>query len=271
VPADRLGELQFKMMVVEALRSVKSRCSYRALAKILGVNHTLLARYVAGSLLPSERQAKRIWEGLKSLVDPRRRILESLDREGFIDLTLILSEPLCLRILSLEFLERFSKERISKILVPETGGITLATSVALAFNVPLVIARRRKSNPHIEYVEASTSMAPNIARIFYIPAGSIKGGERVLVVDDIIQTGLTLGAMRILVEKSGAELAGVAAVVVYGSDWRARAGLPDQARVESIIEVPLPEGSPHLGAVRRAGLSEPRLEGCERIARSEQP
>jgi adenine/guanine phosphoribosyltransferase-like PRPP-binding protein len=241
VPADRLGELQFKIMVVEALRAVKSRYSYRTLARILEVNHTLLARYVAGSLLPSERQAERIWERLKVLVNIEGKILEGLEREGFIDLTPLLSEPLYLRILSLEFLERFSGERVSKILVPETSGITLATSMALAFNVPLVIARRRKSNPHIEYIEASTSMAPNIARIFYIPAGSIRGGERVLIVDDIIQTGLTLGAMRILVEKSGAELAGVAAVVVYGGGWRGRAGLPEGVRVESIIEVP---GSP---------------------------
>jgi len=248
LPADRLGEIQFKIMVVEALRAVKSRYSYRALARILGVNHTLLARYVAGSLLPSWRQAEKIWEGLKALVNIEGMIMDSLEKRGFIDLTPILSEPLYLRIISLEFLRRFAGERISKILVPETSGITLATSMALAFNVPLVIARRRKSNPHIEYLEASTSMAPSTVRIFYIPADSIAEGERVLVVDDIIQTGLTLEAMRILVEEAGAELAGVAAVIVYGGDWRSRARLPEGVRVESIVEVPAAQRRPELRA-----------------------
>jgi adenine phosphoribosyltransferase len=240
---DRLGELRFRMLVVDALRAVKGEgYSYRTLARMLGVNHTLLARYVAGSLLPSIEQARRLWEGLRGLVNLGGRIRRQLMGGGVLDLSDILSSPLHLRIASLEFLDRFRGVEVSKILVPETSGISLATALALAFDVPLVIARRRKNVPGREYLEASVSLAPNIVRIFYIPRGSLAGGDSVLVVDDLIQSGLTLEAMRRLVESSGARLAGVAAVVVYGSSWRARARLPPEARVEALAVVEGVEG-----------------------------
>ncbi len=234
---DKLGDTQFKIIVVEALRAVKSRYSYRALARLLGVNHTLLARYVSGALLPSTRQARKIWEGLRGIISVRDLILSELEAGGVLDLAHVLSDPLYLRVITLEFMERFGGDAVDKILVPETSGITLATSLALAFNVPLIIARRRKANPRIRYVEASASLAPSIVRIFYVPEGSLTPGERVLVVDDIIQSGLTLETMRRLVEASGATLAGVAAVIVYGNAWRARVKLPRGTRVEAILEL----------------------------------
>lgn len=243
----RLEDIQFKLMVVEALRAIKSRYSYRALARILGVNHTLLARYVSGALLPSRGQAEKLWAGLRELVNIEEVVLRQLRERGFVDISSILSDPLYLRMLSLEFLDRFRGSSVSKILVPETSGITLATGMALTFNVPLVIARRRKANPHIEYLEAAVSEAPSTSRIFYIPKDSIRPGEAVLIVDDIVQTGLTLETMRILVERSGANLVGVAAVVVYGSEWRRRARLPPGARLEAVV------GLEDLEAVRAGG------------------
>ncbi len=240
---DRLHELRFRMLVAEALRAVKSEgYSYRRLARLLGVNHTLLARYVSGSLLPSLEQAARIWEGLRGLVDLGERVRRQLREQGVLDLSDVLSSPLLLRIASLEFLERFQGTPVSKILVPETSGISLATALALAFDAPLVVARRRKPVPGREYLEASVSLAPSIVRIFYIPQGSINSGDWVLVVDDLVQSGLTLEAMRRLVEASGARLAGVAAVVVYGTSWEARARLPGGARVEAIVRLEGVEG-----------------------------
>jgi len=238
VGRDRLRELRFRMLVVEALRAVKAEgYSYRALARALGVNHTLLARYVAGSLLPSLEQARKIWAGIRGVVDLEGRIRGLLERDGVVDLGEALSSPLNLRLASLEFLERFEGASVAKILVPETSGISLATALALAFDAELVVARRRKTVPGRRYVEASVTMAPNIIRIFYIPEGALAEREPVLVVDDLIQSGLTLEAMRRLVEASGARLAGVAAVVVYGGRWRERARLPPDVRVEAIVEV----------------------------------
>ena len=132
------------------------------------------------------------------------------------------------------FVERFRHSSITKILVPEAAGIPLATALSLAFNVNLVIARRAKENPLLEYVEEHIVETPRVTRIFYIPKGSLSRGDNVLVVDDIIQSGYTLAVMRKLIERSGARLAGVAALVVVGEEWRSKSGVD---RIEAIINL----------------------------------
>ncbi len=231
----RLERLRFRLLVVDALRSAKSRYSYRELSEATGVDPTLLARYVAGSMIPSYEHAERIWAGLRRLVDPARAILSSIRRYGgLIDLTDFLSDPVMLRVAALEFLERFSGEEVTRILVPEASGIPLATSLSLHFNAGLVIARRRKENPLEDYIEGHLVESPRVSRIFYVPRRSLGRGENVLIVDDIVQTGYTLSVMERIVEAASARLVGVAALVVIGEEWRRRL---KARRVEALLSI----------------------------------
>ncbi|MEM0366466.1 MAG: phosphoribosyltransferase family protein, partial [Acidilobaceae archaeon] len=74
----------------------------------------------------------------------------------------------------------------------------------------------------------------SIKNIFYIPKGSIKREDRVLVVDDIVQSGLTLSVMKKLVDRVGAKLLGVAAIVVVGDEWRKRV---DIEKIEALVTI----------------------------------
>jgi len=139
-----------------------------------------------------------------------------------------------LKILAVEFYERFRGRSIDKILVPETSGITLATALAMTFEATLVVARRVKDNPVIEYLEEHVIEPPTTRSIFYIPEGSLKKGDGVLIVDDIIQTGLTLAVMKRFVDRVGARLEGVAAIIVIGDEWRKRVNVD---RVEAIAYI----------------------------------
>lgn len=237
LPANKVEKLKYRILAVEALRAVRRLLpySYRQLSREINFDETLLARYSTGITVPSYEQAEELIAALRKSLDPARiTLMKAGEYKGLLDLVPILSDPFMLKLLSLEFYERFRGRDITKILVPETSGITLATALALTFDSSLVIARRTKDNPMIEYVEEHIIEPPAIKNIFYIPKGSLKKEDKVLVVDDIVQTGFTLAVMKKLVERAGAKLQGVATIVVVGDEWRRRV---DIDKVEALITI----------------------------------
>ncbi|MEN2999088.1 MAG: phosphoribosyltransferase family protein [Acidilobaceae archaeon] len=215
--------LKYRLLAVETLRAIRKTMpySYRQLAQQTKFDETVLARYASGATVPSYEAAKRLIESIRRSLD--LRAVAGLGREDkLIDLTPLLSDPSALRLLSLEFFERFKEEEITKILVPEASGITLATALSLLFDAPLVIARRSKENPTVEYLEEHHVEPPSARVIFYVPKSSLQRGDRVLIVDDIVQTGLTLSVMEKIVERAGAQVVGTAAIVAVGDAWRRR-------------------------------------------------
>ncbi|GAB6148066.1 phosphoribosyltransferase family protein [Stetteria hydrogenophila] len=233
-----LGRLKYQVLVVDILRALKERYTYTELSRRLGVDKARLAKYVSGSVAPSPLKAVELWERIRGAFKPAMLVLEAAARYGgLLDLSPVLEDPAMLKIASLDLAERFQGAGVTKILAPEAGGIPLATAMSLIFNVGLVIARRSKENPLADYIEEHIVESPRVSRIFYIPRDSIKRGDRVLIVDDIVQTGFTLAVMRKLVERSGASLAGVAALVVVGDEWRERSGV---SHVEAVVRVKKP-------------------------------
>lgn len=236
--AGGVEELKYQVLVVDILKALKERYTYTELARRLGVEKTRLARYVTGSVVPSPEKALELWRRIRRAFKPAMLVLEATASfGGLLDMSMVFADPATLKIATLELAERFKNSGVTKILAPEAGGIPLAASMSMVLNVGLVIARRRKENPLIEYLEEHIVESPRVSRIFYIPRGSIKRGDKVLVVDDIVQTGYTLAVMRKLVERSGAKLAGVAALVVVGDEWRERSGVD---KVEAVVSIKKP-------------------------------
>jgi len=230
-------KLRYRILVVEALRAARRLLpySYRQLAREIGFDETLLARYSSGLSVPSYEQAIELMKALRRVLDPAKLTLNCAGEfKGLLDLTPILSDPYVLKVLAIEFYERFKDREVNKILVPETSGITLATAIAITFDATLVVARRSKDNPVMEYIEEHVVEPPTVKNIFYVPKGSLRGSDRVLIVDDIVQTGLTLTVMKRFIDRAGAKLQGVAAIVVIGEEWRRRV---DINSVEAIIRI----------------------------------
>jgi len=230
-------KLRYRILVVEALRAARRLLpySYKQLAREIGFDETLLARYSSGLSVPSYEQAIELMKALRRVLDPAKLTLNCAGEfKGLLDLTPILSDPYMLKVLAIEFYERFKDREVNKILVPETSGITLATAIAITFDATLVVARRSKDNPVMEYIEEHVVEPPTVKNIFYVPKGSLRGSDRVLIVDDIVQTGLTLTVMKRFIDRAGAKLQGVAAIVVIGEEWRRRV---DINSVEAIIRI----------------------------------
>lgn len=107
----------------------------------------------------------------------------------------VIEDPVAMTTLCGEIATRFSGERISLVAGPTTGGIIIAFEVARQMGVRAV------------YVE-SESGVKGLRRGATIPAGA-----RVLVVDDVLTTGLSVSETIEAVRREGGEVAGVGVLI----------------------------------------------------------
>ena len=218
------------LVVVEALRLAKQRYSYRELSLATGVPAPHLSRYVTGRGLPSPEKAREILGGLWRLANPRKALAERLaETGGVLDTSIVLTDPLHLLLTALYFMERIDPGKVTRILVPEASGIPFATTLSLSLEKPFTVARR---GPVLGN-EVCSDTVPS----FCIPRGSLTRADTVLIVDDIVETGRTLQAMRNLAEKTGAKIHRVAALVVVGEEWRETSSLHE---IEALVTLTKP-------------------------------
>lgn len=234
---NRLEKTMIRLLSVEMLRSARRFYKLSYLSSLIGVDASMLSRYATGQMVPSLEQAERIIEFMRGGIDLPGLILQEAEGpNGVIDPSLPLMDKSLLRLVAIEFYMRLRGRRISKILVPETSGVVLATALSTYLNSDVVVARRRKTGLHIKWIEAHVSAPPNINRSFYIPYHSIGKRDRVIIVDDFVRSGYTLSSMVKLVENTGASLEGVLSLIVFGERWRRVTGIDKLEYIASIEE-----------------------------------
>jgi adenine phosphoribosyltransferase len=213
------------------MRLAKRIYTYRELAAATGLPAPLLSRYITGRSLPSPERAARILSGLWRLVDPRHALaMRIAETGGLVDTSIVLTDPLYLSAATTFFSSEFADRNITRILVPEASGLPLATALSISMGVPFVVARRGKHKLQGEALCSSSEPR------FCVPAGSVGRHDRVLVVDDIVETGKTLRALREIVEASEAKIVGVAALVVIGEEWKAESGIDEVTALVSLTK-----------------------------------
>ncbi|GHU49751.1 xanthine phosphoribosyltransferase [Clostridia bacterium] len=121
-----------------------------------------------------------------------------------------------MELLGMEFGKRFAEERIDKILTVESSGIAVACMTAKYFNYsPIVFAKKTHPNTMTEeyYGAEVKSFTKNLVSMIIISKKYILPSERILIIDDFIAHGEAAAGMADLVQKAGAELVGVGAVI----------------------------------------------------------
>lgn len=114
---------------------------------------------------------------------------------------------------------------------PESRGFIFGTPIAYNNRKPFVLIRKKGKLP-CETIEASYDLEYGQATI-EMHKDSIKPGQRVLIVDDLIATGGTTQAMIQLVEKLGGVVAGIVVLIeLAGLKGRERLA---EYRLESAI------------------------------------
>ncbi|OGF34289.1 adenine phosphoribosyltransferase [Candidatus Falkowbacteria bacterium RIFOXYC2_FULL_48_21] len=105
----------------------------------------------------------------------------------------------------------FANEKIDKIVVLDARGFLLGTPIAYNRGIGVCLVRKKGKLP-FKTVEASymKEYGPDTVCMH---EDTVKPGERVLIVDDLLATGGTLGAAVELVEKLGGVIVGVSLIV----------------------------------------------------------
>jgi len=114
-----------------------------------------------------------------------------------------------------ELARRFGSHDITKVVTAEVSGIAPAFSTGLALGVPVVWARKSKpiTMPDVVYRETAPSHTKNRMVELFISPEMLGHDDSVLIVDDFLASGQTIGALARLVGQAGARLVGIGAVI----------------------------------------------------------
>jgi len=239
-------DLKLRLMTIELLRTAKYKrnITYRELASKTGLPVTVLSRYAKGHVLPNTARARQLWKVLNKLVgletELRNRI--KFDEDGYFDNTEIIGDFNILQQAANHALANFAGKRVTKVLTPAVDGIPLATMVANALGVNLVIAKRTKEIGVKGFLEETYVLlkGSGVTNTLYIPKEVIKKRDSVLIVDDMIKSGETQAALVSLVRKAKAELSGIFSLIAVGEEWKKTLKMSGECPIEMITYVKPP-------------------------------
>ena len=116
------------------------------------------------------------------------------------------------------FARRFAQAnvtQITKVITAEVSGIAPALTTAIELQVPLVYARKKRpiTMPEGCYVaQAPSHTKGGIVELIVSPE-YLKPQDRVLLIDDFLDSGRTIEALATLVAECGATLCGIGCVI----------------------------------------------------------
>ncbi len=129
----------------------------------------------------------------------------------FKDITPLLADHAAFSEMIKHFAAQFKSAGITKVLGIEARGFLLAAPIALELGAGLVPIRKKGKLPY-KTVAASYALEYGFDTL-EVHEDAVKSGEKVLIVDDVLATGGTAGAVCSLVESLGGEVAGIAMMI----------------------------------------------------------
>jgi xanthine phosphoribosyltransferase len=157
-------------------------------------------------------------------------------------------DPALTTAIGAEFARRFAEvgvNTVTRVVTAEVSGIAPALATAQALGVPMVYARKHRpiTMPNGFYLaEAPSHTKGGIVQLMISPEYLV-ATDRVLLIDDFLATGLTIGAIVDLIRQSGATLCGIGCVIEKifegGRDYLGDLGVP----IISLAKIDLDRGS----------------------------
>jgi xanthine phosphoribosyltransferase len=147
-----------------------------------------------------------------------------------------------------EFARRFADAGVTRIATIESSGIAPAAMTAMAMNLPMVIMKKSVSSILKEGIiqREVFSFTKNAPYLLTLKKQFVSPGDRVLLIDDFLANGeAAFGGIRLL-ERAGARVAGVGAVIakafqpglekLRAAGYRVEALAPVSRMGEGVIE-----------------------------------
>ncbi len=105
----------------------------------------------------------------------------------------------------------FKKEKIQAVVAVESRGFIFGAAMATHLGVGFVPVRKKGKLPHQTLAESYALEYGSDT--LEIHKDALKQGQKVLIVDDLLATGGTVGAVVKLIERLGAKVAGLACLI----------------------------------------------------------
>ncbi|MFO7981796.1 MAG: adenine phosphoribosyltransferase [Candidatus Aminicenantes bacterium] len=130
---------------------------------------------------------------------------------GFKDVTPIIEDPECFKFIVDEISELAKDKKAEKIVSIESRGFIFGGPVAYKLSLGMSVIRKKGKLPR----ECISVRAPNeyAVEYFEIHKDSVKPGEKVLIIDDLIATGSSSISAIDLIKKLGGRVVGFVALV----------------------------------------------------------
>lgn len=148
-------------------------------------------------------------------------------------------DPALMKAMGDEFARLFADAKVDKVLTVESSGIAPAVFTALALNVPMVFARKKKSLTLSEdhYTADVYSFTKQETNHVIVDKRFIQPGERLLLIDDFLANGQAVEGMMQIAEAADAEVVGVG-IVIEKTFQKGRSLLDERdVRVESLARI----------------------------------
>ena len=128
----------------------------------------------------------------------------------FKDITPLLQDPAAFRAVIHEFADRFADREIDCIAAIDARGFIFGGALAIHMDRAFVPIRKRGKLPY-DTVEVEYDLEYGTDAVA-VHEDALAGGNRVLLIDDVIATGGTLAASVELIERLGGEIVGIGAL-----------------------------------------------------------
>lgn len=140
-------------------------------------------------------------------------LVEDFPKEGimFRDITPLMNNGEAYRLATDKIVKYAEEKKVELIVGPEARGFIFGCPVSYALGVGFVPVRKPGKLPR-EVVEYDYDLEYG-TNVLCIHKDSIKPGQRVLIVDDLLATGGTVEATVKLIEELGGEVAGLAFLI----------------------------------------------------------
>jgi orotate phosphoribosyltransferase len=149
----------------------------------------------------TEQEVRKILEEARALLTGHFKLSSGRHSENYLQCAQALQYPDKAEALGKSLAEKcMARGKIHAVASPAVGGVVIGQEVARALGVRAIFAER----------DGEGKMA--FRRGFYVSSG-----ENILLVDDVLTTGLSLREMLTLARSQGAQVIGVAAIAERGS------------------------------------------------------
>jgi len=157
----RMDKLTFRLAVADMLKVLREKYTCTEMARICGVNITIISRYINHDVLPDYERALSLYRAFRK--DLLNMMSEGLDENNGV----LLSNPSFLSLVSLDAMYRVLGKRITKVMAfDELAGLAVATSINISR--PYVLITRNKSSAFKDWLSFSCDVGPVMVE-YYVP------------------------------------------------------------------------------------------------------